>query len=110
MLVRFGAENQVENCFFLASISCVFCVLDFSIETLLNLNRGAGAGLFIGPADRKLPGEVGRPLSGISPLSIHPWGAVNFHPGPPRQAGSRRLNASTGGPEASQRRHCRGGE
>ena len=36
MLLGFGAENQFESRFFLTSISCVFCVLDFSIETLLN--------------------------------------------------------------------------
>jgi hypothetical protein len=40
MLLGFGAENQFENYFFLASISCVSCVLDFSVETLLNWNRG----------------------------------------------------------------------
>jgi hypothetical protein len=38
MLLGFGAKNQFETCFFMASISCVFCVLDFSIETLLNWN------------------------------------------------------------------------
>jgi hypothetical protein len=40
MLLGFRAENQFENCFFLASISCVFCELDFGIETLLNWSRG----------------------------------------------------------------------
>ena len=36
MVLGFGAENQIENCFFLPSISYVFWVLDFSIEILLN--------------------------------------------------------------------------
>jgi len=39
MLLGFGRENQLENCFLLASISCIFCALDFNIETLLNWNK-----------------------------------------------------------------------
>jgi hypothetical protein len=40
MVLGFGAEYYFETCFLLASISCFFSVLDFSIETLLNWNRG----------------------------------------------------------------------
>jgi hypothetical protein len=40
MLLGFEPDNQFANRFFLTSISCVFCVLDLSIETLLNCNRG----------------------------------------------------------------------
>jgi hypothetical protein len=41
MLLGFGAENQFETRFFMASISFVFCVLGFIIETLLNWNQRA---------------------------------------------------------------------
>jgi hypothetical protein len=39
MLFGFARGNQFENCFLLASILCVFRVLDFSIGALLNWNR-----------------------------------------------------------------------
>jgi hypothetical protein len=66
MLLGFGAENQLETFFFLASISCAFCALDFSIETLLNWNRGRTSWVFIDPADRTCLVKLGRPPSGIT--------------------------------------------
>ena len=65
MLLGLGRENQFENCFLLASISCVFCVLDFSIESLLNWNRGRRRWALRRSGRSQLPGEVGRPASRI---------------------------------------------
>src|SRR5262245_51446801 len=65
MCLGFGAENQFENCFFLTSIYCVFCVLDFSIETLLDLELGRRRWPLHRSGRSQLSGEVGWSPSGI---------------------------------------------
>jgi hypothetical protein len=69
ILLGFGAENQFDDCFFLASISCVFCPLDFSIETLIDWNRGRRHSALRRSGRSQLLGDAGRPPCGQIPSS-----------------------------------------